>query len=189
MEKDSKVRGTLNVEERAYLKTYLNFTKAEFLMTLQGLRTDQLHYRPEDKGWSIADCAEHIALSELSFFGLLQKQLERPPSPEIHDQISVSAMDIINRFSDRSKKNNAPDLVQPRSTFPEIAMTIDFFTNQRDRCLQYVETTQDNLHHRYWKHPSTGLIDLYLTIILMAAHSQRHILQMEAIKASLGFPA
>ena len=62
------------------------------------------------------------------------------------------------------------------------------FTAQRDSAIQYVATTYAPLHEHFWKHPATGKIDLYQTIVLMSAHTKRHILPIEEVKKQSKFP-
>jgi len=65
---------------------------------------------------------------------------------------------------------------------------LDEFVKARRSTIDYVSTTQDDLLNHFWQHPATGTIDLYQSILLISAHAQRHILQIEEIKASANFP-
>ena len=62
------------------------------------------------------------------------------------------------------------------------------FKKQRLKTIEYIKTTNDDLRNHFWKHRLTGTIDLYQTILLMSAHLERHLAQIEQIKKTAAFP-
>jgi hypothetical protein len=59
---------------------------------------------------------------------------------------------------------------------------------KRQATIEYIKTTQNDLRNHFWKHPATGVVDLYQTLILMSAHLERHTAQIEEIKSAKRFP-
>ncbi|MCH5597151.1 DinB family protein [Niabella ginsengisoli] len=55
-------------KERADLLSYRNASKALLLSEVKGLSDEQLNWKPNDSAWSIANCVEHITLTEKSIF-------------------------------------------------------------------------------------------------------------------------
>jgi hypothetical protein len=69
------VKSTLTDAEREFAANEMTKSHDHFLNTLEGLSEAQLNYKVTDDAWSIAECAEHIAISENMIFGMLQRTL------------------------------------------------------------------------------------------------------------------
>src|SRR5829696_3987149 len=75
--------GELDQGSRKVLLDHLNQSSSEFRESLTGLTPEQWSYKPAPDVWSIAECAEHIALSEDLLRDLVQnKVLTGAASPE-----------------------------------------------------------------------------------------------------------
>jgi DinB superfamily len=181
-------KAILTTEQRAFATNYLQQTKQEFLKSIEGLTEEQLKFKAKEGKWCIMDCAEHIALAEQTLFSVIQKQLKEPADSLRKKHLKMTEKKIITRLTFRLIKVKAPEIIKPSGKFATIDAIKLAFTAKRDSTIIYVETTQDPLHTHFWKHPATGTIDLYQTIILMSAHTKRHILQIEEVKNSKGFP-
>jgi DinB superfamily len=178
----------LTAQQRTFAADYLQQTKVDFLKAIKGLTPEQLKFKTGEAEWSIADCVEHITVSEMGIFSISQKQLEQASDPAKQKEIKVDEQTIIKRLANRSSKAKSPEVLKPTGKFPSVEMAEQAFTKQRDSCITYVNTTNADLHSHYWQHPATGTIDIYQMIILMAAHSKRHTLQIEEIKTNPKFP-
>ena len=62
------------------------------------------------------------------------------------------------------------------------------FLARRDSTIEYLRTTQDGLKDHFIPHPFLGTVDLYEFLIFIAAHSERHTLQVEEVMANPNFP-
>jgi hypothetical protein len=91
-------------------------------------------------------------------------------------------------MTSRRWKAKSPEIFKPTNKFATANEAITAFQNQRMQTIAYVEATKDDLRNHFWKHPLTGKIDLYQTLLLMSAHLERHIEQIENIKSSINFP-
>jgi uncharacterized damage-inducible protein DinB len=181
-------KAILTTEQRAFATNYMQQTKQEFLKSIEGLTEEQLKFKAKEGKWCIMDCAEHIALAEQTLFSVTQKQLKEPADSLRKKHLKMTEKKIITRLTFRLIKVKAPEIIKPSGKFATIDAIKSAFTAKRDSAIAYVETTQDPLHTHFWKHPATGTIDLYQTIILMSAHTKRHILQIEEVKSNKGFP-
>jgi uncharacterized damage-inducible protein DinB len=181
-------KSMLTTEQRTFATNYLQKTKQAFLKSIEGLTEEQLKYKAKEKKWCIMDCAEHIALAEQTLFSVTQKQLLEPEDSMKFKHLRMTEKKIMTRLTFRLIKVKAPEVIKPTGRFDNIEAIKQAFTLRRDSTLNYVNTTNDALHYHFWKHPATGTIDLYQTLILMSAHTQRHIMQIEEVKKSRKFP-
>ncbi len=181
-------KSILTSKQRTFAAEYLQETKQAFFNALEGLTEEQLKFKAKDEKWCILDCAEHIALAERTLAGVVQKQLLEPADSLKFKKLKMTEKKIISRLTFRLIKVKAPEVIKPTGQFKSIDDIKHAFMNQRDSTINYVLMTQAPLHYHYWKHPATGVIDLYQTLILMSAHTQRHILQILEVKKNAKFP-
>lgn len=174
--------------EKTKMKDILNSSLIKFNDVVNNLSESQLNFRPASNKWSIADCIEHIALAELEFPKILEKEMQQPSNPDLRSKIQIQDDEIKPKMTSKKWKAKSPEIFKPSNKFANTSEAITAFRNQRNQTIVYVETTKDDLRNHYWKHPLTGKIDLYQTLLLMSAHLERHIEQIETIKLSIGFP-
>lgn len=184
----AQTNNTLSEKERKFASDYLATTRQEFLTSIEGLSERQLKFKADSTKWNILECAEHIANAEQGIFSIIQAQLKQNAQPEKRAEIKVTEQDIMNRLTNRKFKAQSPEVIKPTGRFPTIEVTKAAFEKQRANCIAYITSTQDDLHNHFWQHPATGTIDLYQSIVLLAAHCKRHTLQIEEVKASSNFP-
>lgn len=183
------VYSEITQEQRAYAVAELQRTKDLLEKELKGLTAEQLSFKPAPDKWSISEVTEHIALAEIGIFQITQGTLQAPADLSKRKEITVTEKDIKQRLTNRTTKVQSPEVIKPVGKFPTAAQAFQAFVTRRDGTIKYIRTTNDDLLNHFWKHPATGTIDLYQTILLIAAHSERHILQIIEIKQNIKFPA
>lgn len=174
--------------QRDYAVSELQRTKNLLEKEFSALTDEQLKFRPAPDKWSIAEIVEHIALAENGIIQVTQSALKGPADSLKRSQITVTDLDIKNRLTNRATKVQSPEIIKPTGKFPSAAVAYQAFASRRVATIEYIATTDDDLLHHFWQHPATGIIDLYQTILLIAAHSERHILQIMEVKADKSFP-
>ena len=174
--------------EKNKMNDILNSSLVKFNSAVNNLSETQLNFRPAPVKWTIAECIEHIALAELEFPKILQSEMQQPSNPDLRSKIRIKDEEIQPKMTSKTWKAKSPEIFKPSNKFSNVKEAIIAFQNQRNRTIAYVEITKDDLRNHYWKHPLTGKIDLYQTLLLMSAHLERHIEQIENIKSSVGFP-
>lgn len=179
---------SLNQNERDQLIKILNASYQRFLSSINGLSPQQLNFRPAKNKWSIAECIEHICNAEKEFPAILTNSLKLAPNPALRKNIKIKDDAIYSRMTSRRWRARSPEKFKPIKNGGAIESTLKEFYSQRENTIQYVKITQDDLRNHYWKHPLTGRIDLYQTLILMSAHLDRHLDQIEIIKSYKNFP-
>jgi hypothetical protein len=178
----------LSKEERKYAAGLLKETKKYFLKHIKGLSDAQLDFKAAPEKWSIRQCMEHIALSEGFLGQMLEGIMKSPVNPEKRAEIKITDEQIPVMLVDRTKKAQAPEPIQPKGSFKSADEAVQQFTTTRDKHIEYMKTTQDDMRNHCMPHPAFGMMDSYQWMLLVAAHTKRHTLQIEEVKASPGFP-
>lgn len=179
---------SMNTAERTYLLNLLEETQSLYNRGTEEISTTQVSFKPDANRWSILEVMEHIAVVEMGIFSIIQGALNKPTDPSRRGEIKVSAEQIVRILTNRTGKVQAPEQVKPTGRFPNAMVAREAFRRQHEQIMAFVQSSNADLHNRYWKHPATGVIDLYQTLVLIAAHTQRHLLQIEEIKQTEGFP-
>jgi len=177
---------SLTQADRDRVIAELTASRQQFLDAVAGLSPAQWNFKPDEKTWSVAECAEHIALSEDLIFGSVTRIVQAPAAP---DQKSVVTDEFILRaVVDRTHKFQAPEALQPKHTFATPQEIVDHFKQSREHTIAYVRDTQDDLRGHFFDHPVLKTMDGYQWILLLSAHSQRHTAQLNEVKANPNFP-
>src|SRR5271165_4107168 len=71
---------TLTPGERESALKSFQTTRDNFLQSIAGLSQKQWAFKPAPDRWSVAEVAEHIAVSESAIFSLVQKQVMTSPA-------------------------------------------------------------------------------------------------------------
>jgi hypothetical protein len=164
---------------------------ARFTASVTGLNEAQENFRPAPDRWTIAENAEHISIVNSGFLRLtykLLKQAEADPKPAIAD-LELLPVTMTAEGELKPGKWSAPEMVLPQGgvrvadAMAKNRSVIDDLFNLRSR-LELVDLSEQT-----WNHPALGQLNLYQWLLLLGEHEERHRLQIEAVKASPGFPA
>lgn len=180
--------GSLTPDERKFAINYYEKTKDRLLKDLKNLTPAQLNYKPDSTRWSVYQCTEHIALAETTLWQWVHATEQQPATPEKRSEVKVTVDQLMKGTLDRSRKFKAPEMLQPEHQFPDTKSAIDAFVLRRDSTIYYLRSTQDALKDHFITHPLAGTMDLYQALILLAAHSERHTMQIEEVMADANFP-
>src|SRR5262249_36507771 len=151
----------------------------------------QWNYKSAPDRWSIAECAEHITVSEEFITGIIQKGMQGKAEPEKKlpfAEVRVKDEKLVAVVPDRSQKFQAPEPLQPTHRFKSTAEMIAHFKELRDRNIDYIDKTPDDLRAHFMPHPVLGQADAYQWYLLIAGHSDRHTKQILEVKADPGYP-
>src|SRR5437879_10014727 len=125
---------TLTNEERERGMSELHATRRLFLDAVAGLSEAQWNFKPAPEVWSVAECAEHIALSEDRLYELVtQKLMKAPAEPEKKAGVVGKDELILEKTIDRSQKFQAPEMLRPTHQWPAKDDLIAHFTDIRAR--------------------------------------------------------
>lgn len=182
------VQVELTKEEREKAVQELAGTRDYFNQAIASLSEEQLNFKAGPDKWSVRQCMEHIALSERMLFGWVSSILAQPADVSKKDSVKVSDEIVLKGVVDRSQKFQAPEMLQPAGKFPSAKAAAETFITERDKLIGFMKTTDKDMRHHYMQHPAMGWMDTYQGILLLSAHTRRHTLQIEEVKADPRFP-
>lgn len=181
-------KNTLSEKERTEMKTILESSRDTFIKAVSGLTDEQLSFKIDRKSWSIAECMEHVTIAELYFKEIVIDEMQKPSAPSKRKKIKITDEKIRERMLSKRWKAKSPEIFKPDGNFETVQETLVAFKEARNQTIEYVLKTNDDVRNHFWRHPLTGTIDLYQTLILMSAHLERHTEQIENIKNDSRFP-
>lgn len=178
----------LSDEERKMSAEHLTQTLDRLTSTVNGLSDAQLNFKATPESWSVAECVEHLTISENMFNGMLQGALKEPANPAMRDSISMTDEKLIGFISVRDTKVKTPEPFEPSGKFGSHEETLKAFTTKRQEHIEYINTTEDDLRNHYGKLPFATIDGLQI-ILFMSGHTERHVKQMEEVMAHEDFPS
>lgn len=179
--------GRLNDSERTFLVDQLQQTKKDVLASIGGLTPEQWTFKAGPDRWSVQQCAEHLVLAEGYIFGGSQKLLETPAVARPAKSNAEVDHALVAGITDRSHKATAPEPLIPGSKFATPEDAGRAFIEARNKSIEYVRTTDAPLRVHVGPTPA-GELDAYQLLLLMAAHSARHTLQIREVEADANYP-
>lgn len=182
---------TLSQGDRDFAMSHMHATRKLFLDSVAGLSAAQWNFKPAPDRWSIAEIAEHIALSEDAISQVARKALESPAEPDkavTNNANHESDQKLLDAVADRSTKHSAPETLQPKHKFATPQEAVEHFREARDANIRYIETTSDDLRVHFAANPAVGSLDAYQWFLMMSAHTERHTAQINEVKADPKFP-
>jgi len=174
--------------ERDRAMSYLHATRKQFIDSLADVTPAQWKWKPSPEVWSIAEVAEHIALSEDTIFGLVKGTVAAPVDEAAAAKAKGKDEMLMKGIVDRSRKAQAPEMLKPTNKWKNAKELVAHFKASRDNTIEYVKTTGDDLRKHVRPHPAFQELDAYQWILLIAGHSERHILQLNEVKTLPGYP-
>ena len=180
--------GPLSKKDKKFAVNYFKETKKDLQDAIKNLSAIQLSWKPADSVWSIAECIEHIALSEKNLFDYAQASLKETANPDKRKELKFATeQDVIKMVTDRSYRVKTREGFVPTNQFGSAQKSRDAFFERRNSLIDYIKKTDDDLRNHFVTLPF-GTVDTYQFLIFLAGHTKRHTLQIEEVKANPGFP-
>ena len=177
----------LTKKEREDAVNYFKETQKAVADEIKGMSDNQLKWKPADSVWSITDCVEHIALSEKNLFDWAMGTLKTEANPAKRAELKRSDEEIKKGITDRSFRVKTREGFIPTGQFGDAKQTLKVFDERREALIKYVKETKDDLRNHFAESPF-GLVDTYQLLLFLSAHTKRHTLQIEELKANPAFP-
>lgn len=173
----------------AFLVDYFQKTTAKLKIKVGGLTEAQLQFKPAADRWSIAQCLEHLVAAETAFLERVKTSVETPATPAASDdRLPFTDETLIAALTDRSRKAEAPEALQFDGKYTDPSAAMADFEAARVVVLDYIKAASpQNLRKHTVKWPF-GNVDGYHSLLLIAAHTARHTLQIEEVMANPDFP-
>jgi hypothetical protein len=167
---------------------HLAASRERLLGAVAGLSQEQRAFRPADDRWSVTDCVEHITVVENSILKTMHKVLEGPPDPAKQAELRGKDQIVLEMVPSRGRRVKGPDAVMPRGRWPEFEELMRQFEGARERTVRMATETQADLRSHCFVHPFLGDLDCYQWLLFLATHCERHVRQLEEVKADPTFP-
>lgn len=180
---------TLTNDERNSLSMRLGKSRDLFLQSIAGLTPAQWAFKPSEEEWSIGQCADHVLFVENLTYGLVtEKILAKPAQPEKAAEVIGKEAKLMRAVPDRSTKVKMPMAAEPTGHGANPESLAEAFAAARRKIVDYVQTTQKPLHHHFASHMIFKDLDGAQWILMMALHAERHVGQIDEVKAHAGYP-
>jgi uncharacterized damage-inducible protein DinB len=179
---------TITPAERSTALKALDESQQKLRSVTGKLTPEQWTYKPAADRWSIAECVEHIAVTERLILGGMQKALAAPPTPGKFD--TGRDAQILTKMANRENRVQAPQEIRPTglAEYATRDSGLAAFDKIRAQSLEFAETTHADLRAHGFPHPFFGGLDIYQWLLMLSGHATRHTLQIEEVMASPGFP-
>ncbi len=175
--------------ERQKVIDLLQQSREQLLHAVDGLSEAQWTWKPSPERWSVGEVAEHITLAEGMLFAKLEEALASPPNPEWETKTAKKTEFLERVMPTRQGKAIAPDDIVPSGKWTQAEFHRNFEA-ARARTLKFTRETEVPLKEYTSEHPFPifNTLNAYQWLIYIPWHNQRHVKQIEEVKASPGFP-
>jgi DinB superfamily len=171
-------------QERA--KQYLETTRKSIVEATKGLSKAQWEFKAAPDRWSVAETMEHIAAAEDFIRGMIVENAMKAPAEPGRD-LKKNDDAVVARIPDRSHKAQAPEPLKPTNRFGSGEESLKHFLDSRAKTEVFLDSTPD-LRQHVSDSPLGMKLDAYEWILFLTAHSERHLKQIQEVKADPNFP-
>lgn len=175
--------------ERQKVIDLLQQSREQLLQSVDGLSAAQWTWKPSPERWSVGEVAEHIVLAEQMLFAKVEEALANPPNPDWEAQTAKKTEFLERVMPTRQGKAVAPDDIVPSGKMTQAEFHRKF-EEVRARTLKFARETEAPLKQQTAEHPFPifNTLNAYQWLIYIPWHNQRHVKQIEEVKATPGFP-
>ncbi|THD69385.1 DinB family protein [Robertkochia marina] len=177
----------LTKEERKKAINLYDNAMAETDEVIEGLSAAQLRFKPTEDSWSIADCIEHLTLTEDMFMQMIEKSLETPADEAMKANKKFSDKEVFAMITNRDQKMQTQEPLEPSGKWGTTKETMKAFKSSRKQTANMIKKTDKDLRNHYFEFPF-GTVDTYQLLIFGAGHQKRHNAQIMEIKNHPDFP-
>ena len=178
----------LTQDERELVIGMLEENSEKFLADIEKISETQLKYKPAAGQWSIGEISEHITLSDGLLLSIAQNSLKSPADNSKANALVGKENSMIERLKDRTQKSGAPEALVPTNRYSTKKDLIAAFKIAREKTIMYVKNTKDPLKNHVVSHPLFGELTAYQWLVMIPAHANRHVAQLEEVMAMKEFP-
>ncbi len=174
--------------EKKSAAKFLKTTEKDVLASIKGLSEAQLKYKPAVDKWSVEDCMKHIAATEIGLWKMTEGTINGAANPEKRSDIKMTDEEVMKNIENRTNKIKTFPPFEPQNTgFATLNNAVNSFKENRGKLIVYIKHSEADLRNHVATLP-VGSFDSYQMILFIGAHSNRHMQQIEEVKADPGFP-
>ncbi len=159
------------------------------------LSDTQLNWKPNEHTWSIAQCLDHVIVTDQQYFTGIKRAMDEPAAKQATDEKPYRAS-WMGKFymlfvkPDGFFKFKAPKSFQPSNRTEGKIVLNDFAEHQRQLLALMKRANGLDLAEIKLTSPLSKLIRISLgeSFSIMMAHERRHILQAKRMYEMMDFP-
>jgi len=158
------------------VKEHLDTTRTQLLQEIHLLDDRTFNKKPDAQSWSVAQICHHLVLVEEATKKAITWGLKA-------EEQSIPARKNVQLILDRTRKFQAPPIVEPAEEPFTVQAMLDLLATTRKNLLAFLQTIEEPeaLAKRAVKHPALGELPLDQWIEMVYMHEQRHIKQLQEI--------
>jgi DinB superfamily len=159
------------------------------------LSAKQLNFKPSAKNWSIAQCFEHLIVTNNLYFPNIQKVIDGKHRNNFFSKIpfSTNLIGVLMRNAlnpNQRRKMKTFKIFEP--TVSDVSeMIIEDFAENNQKLIEMIEACKDlEIHKIKIAEPLSVALNLRLddAFEILVMHEKRHFLQAERVLETGGFP-
>src|SRR5579884_400871 len=185
----------LEITDVDFAAEFFALCKTRVFEAIAGLSDAQWRFKPAPDRWSILENVEHMVVVHERILGPLREQLRQAPAPPPDRDFRKIDRVVRVKLPDRTLKAQAPEIIQPPGRLTP-AEAIERLRQDYQRLVEFVASTPDLRDHmlpapplRYLTGGEYDSMDGYQFALTAAAHDERHVRQIQEIKADPKYPA
>jgi len=160
------------------------------------LNIDQLNWKPSPKSWSIAQCLDHLIVSNTTYFPTFKALASQSYKPGIWARISPFSNYLGQYLLDYTtaeglNKGKAPSAFKPSNSTLSSDILNRFAQHQKElrELVERLDMWSD--HEVVIPSPAAGILTYKLNVCIqiLAQHEARHIRQAERVLSHPDFPS
>ncbi len=178
----------METQERQYVLDNLGASETRLLQLTEGLTPEQWSFRESPERWSIAENLEHCILVENGIAAVIAGALQSPSHPEKRAEVAGKEKHVKGVGDPRGREIVAVEALRPTGRWGATDELRAEMRRVRARSVAFATETDAELRDHFYPHQAMGDLDCYQWLVVMSQHGERHARQIEAVKASPGFP-
>jgi hypothetical protein len=175
-----------NSESKGAIEALLKQSAKEFLAVIDNVSQEQWNFKAGNLRHSIGEEAEHVSFAEQELQKVLTAALKSGNDPAKAADLKGKEAKVRELMLDAAK---GAENFKPRGRINSKLEVLEYFSSAHNKLLQLLAGAQGLDTHIY-KHPNKdyGLLTARQWFYYIAYHKQRHVKQIEAIKAHPDYP-
>lgn len=160
------------------------------------LKPEALQFKPEPGGWSIAQCLDHICVSDSQYFTLfdqLKNNTFQPGWWARNNPWSYFLGDMMIRQlgSEVKRKYKSPDIFRPSESQVRANIVEEFLQHAENMRFKFSEIESHYLKGTIVNSPASAWVTYPVSklIPLLIVHMERHLNQASRVKTHPNFPS
>jgi hypothetical protein len=168
--------------DRQRLLAHLDMTEQWLASEIAGLTPAQLTFRMTPDSWSITDVVEHLSIAEPQYWQMVADSMKQN---EVAGKNDTTDAAILWYGIDRTERTKTGEARVPQGKVASAQEAFATFRKLRATIREFAATTQEDLRARRLQ---GGGMQIYQAVLMISSHAQRHILQVQEIKAHGKYP-